>query len=45
VYEGNESGLALVKKYCEISNAEISLESRTGKESTFRVLFLNEIKL
>ncbi|MCB0748495.1 MAG: sensor histidine kinase, partial [Ignavibacteriae bacterium] len=39
-YEGNGLGLALVKKYCEINHAEISVESEKGKGSAFTVTFL-----
>ncbi len=38
-YEGNGLGLALVKKYCELNNAEIEVESEKGMGSTFRVIF------
>lgn len=38
-FEGNGLGLALVKKYCEINNAEIKVTSQKGKGSTFRVTF------
>lgn len=41
-YEGNGLGLALVKKYCEINKADISVESIKGKGTTFRVTFPNE---
>ncbi|MBI9071449.1 MAG: HAMP domain-containing histidine kinase [Melioribacteraceae bacterium] len=36
-FEGNGLGLALVKQYCDINNAEISLESKKGAGSTFTV--------
>ncbi len=39
-YEGNGLGLALVKNYCAINNAEISVKSIKGKGTTFRVTFL-----
>ncbi|NOX18107.1 MAG: HAMP domain-containing histidine kinase, partial [Chlorobi bacterium] len=38
-YEGNGIGLALVKKYCELNNATIEVESQKGIGSTFRVVF------
>ena len=38
-FEGNGLGLALVKKYCELNNAEIKVTSRKGKGSLFRVTF------
>ncbi len=38
-FEGNGIGLALVKKYCEMNNAEIEVISEKGKGSTFRVIF------
>ena len=38
-YEGNGLGLALVKKYCEINNAYIWVESEKGKGSKFYVRF------
>ncbi|HEX2868269.1 MAG TPA: PocR ligand-binding domain-containing protein [Ignavibacteriales bacterium] len=38
-YEGNGLGLALVKKYCELNNAEIKVESEKKKGSTFTVIF------
>lgn len=38
-YEGNGLGLALVKKYCEINNLSISVQSDKGKGSLFRVIF------
>ncbi len=38
-YEGNGLGLALVKKYCEINNASIEVESRKDHGSTFKVIF------
>lgn len=39
-FEGSGLGLALVKKYCEMNNAEIYVESQKGKGSTFTVVFL-----
>lgn len=38
-YEGNGLGLALVKKYCELNNAEISVESTKNIGTTFKVKF------
>jgi len=38
-FEGNGLGLALVKKYCELNNADIEVESEKGVGSTFRVIF------
>ncbi len=38
-YEGNGVGLTLVKKYCTLNNANITVESTKGKGSTFRVVF------
>jgi len=40
-FEGNGLGLALIKKYCELNNAEISVKSKKGEGSTFSVSFLN----
>ncbi|HPN37326.1 MAG TPA: ATP-binding protein, partial [Melioribacteraceae bacterium] len=38
-FEGNGLGLALVKKYCELNNADIEVESEKGIGSIFRVIF------
>ncbi|MBU2493114.1 MAG: hypothetical protein KJ571_10860 [Bacteroidetes bacterium] len=38
-FEGNGLGLSLVKKYCEINNAVIDLESEYGKGTKFIVVF------
>ncbi|QQS38132.1 MAG: PAS domain S-box protein [Ignavibacteriales bacterium] len=38
-FEGNGLGLALVKKYVELNNAEISFTSEKGVGSTFIVIF------
>ncbi|MBI1936517.1 MAG: PAS domain S-box protein [Ignavibacteriales bacterium] len=38
-YEGNGLGLALVKKYVELNNAEIVVESKKGAGSKFTVTF------
>ncbi|PKL88716.1 MAG: hypothetical protein CVV23_08795 [Ignavibacteriae bacterium HGW-Ignavibacteriae-2] len=42
-YEGNGLGLALVKKYCEINMADISVKSKKGKGTTFTVSFRNNL--
>ena len=38
-YEGSGLGLALVKKCCDLNNAEIKVKSEKGKGSTFTVIF------
>ena len=38
-YEGNGLGLALVKRYCEINNVSVSLESQQGKGTTVQLVF------
>lgn len=38
-YEGNGLGLALVKKYCELNKAQITVESEKNEGTTFRVKF------
>ncbi|MCF8242311.1 MAG: PAS domain S-box protein [Melioribacteraceae bacterium] len=38
-FEGNGLGLALVKKYCSINNAEINVESKKGRGAMFTVRF------
>ncbi|MFA7289034.1 MAG: ATP-binding protein [Melioribacteraceae bacterium] len=38
-YEGNGLGLMLVKKYCELNKAEISIDSTKGVGSKFKILF------
>lgn len=40
-YDGNGLGLALVKKYCEINQAEITVDSMKGKGTVFTVAFNN----
>jgi signal transduction histidine kinase len=37
-FDGNGLGLALVKKYCEVNKAEISVESKKGRGSKFTVI-------
>ncbi len=38
-FEGNGLGLSLVKKYCDLNNADILVESKKGKGSVFKVIF------
>ncbi len=38
-FEGNGLGLALVKEYCKINNAEITVESKKGVGTKFTVTF------
>jgi len=38
-YEGNGIGMALVKKYCELNNIKIEVESKKSVGTTFRVVF------
>lgn len=38
-YEGTGLGLALVKKYCEINNANIAVETKKGSGTKFTVRF------
>ncbi|MEN8192529.1 MAG: GAF domain-containing sensor histidine kinase [Bacteroidota bacterium] len=38
-FEGNGLGLALVKNYCDLNQAEITLESKKGEGSRFTVTF------
>lgn len=40
-FEGNGLGLALVKRYCELNNAEILVKSKKGEGTKFTVKFLN----
>ena len=42
-YDGNGLGMALVKRYCDLINAEISVESEKGKGTTFTVVIPNII--
>lgn len=39
-FEGNGLGLALVKKYCELNNADISVASEKNKGTKFIITFL-----
>lgn len=38
-FEGAGLGLALVKKYCELNNAKIQVESKKGEGTKFTILF------
>lgn len=38
-FEGNGLGLALVRKYCDMNNAEISVHSEKGLGTTFTITF------
>lgn len=38
-FEGNGLGLALVKKYCDLNNATITVESAKGKGTVFTIKF------
>lgn len=38
-YDGNGLGLALVKRYSELNNAEIKVESEKGIGTTFKIIF------
>lgn len=38
-FEGNGLGLALAKKYCEINNADIIVDSQKGIGSEFKIVF------
>lgn len=40
-YEGNGLGLTLVKKYCELNNAEIIVKSKKNSGTTFTIIFKN----
>ncbi len=40
-YEGNGLGLALVKRYCELNNADIKVVSSKGRGTTIRITFAN----
>ncbi|MDP4174227.1 MAG: PAS domain S-box protein [Bacteroidota bacterium] len=43
-FEGNGLGLALVKKYSELNNTEILVESEKGKGTVFTVVFKDSVK-
>jgi signal transduction histidine kinase len=43
-FEGNGLGLALVKKYLELNQAEITVESIKNKGSVFSVTFDKDLK-
>ncbi|NLT52135.1 MAG: PAS domain S-box protein [Ignavibacteria bacterium] len=43
-YDGNGLGLALVKKYCDINNAQISVRSKKRYGSVFTVEFRNSVQ-
>jgi signal transduction histidine kinase len=44
-FDGNGLGMALVREYCKLNNAGITVESKKEEGSTFRVVFnKNEIK-
>jgi len=38
-YEGNGIGLTLVKRYCELNNANIEVDSKKGIGTTFKINF------
>ena len=38
-YEGNGIGMALVKTYCRLNNAEVEIESEKNVGSVFRIIF------
>ncbi|MCB0729464.1 MAG: PAS domain S-box protein [Ignavibacteriae bacterium] len=42
-FDGNGLGLALVKRYCDLNKADISIKSKKGEGSTFTVKFKNSI--
>jgi len=41
-FEGNGLGLALVKKYCDLNNAVITVSSKKGEGSLFKVTFKDQ---
>lgn|GEM_PF-877978 len=44
-YEGNGLGLALVKKYCDLNNLSIEIESKKHVGSVFKVFFPNLLNM
>jgi signal transduction histidine kinase len=40
-FEGNGLGLALVKRYCELNNIIIEVDSVKNEGSTFRIIFIS----
>lgn len=44
-YEGNGLGLALVKKYSEVNNATLTVESKKGVGSIFSVTFNRDVNI
>ncbi|MDP4174445.1 MAG: ATP-binding protein [Bacteroidota bacterium] len=42
-FEGNGLGLALIKKYCELNNAEIAIESKKSVGTKFTVTFSDQL--
>ncbi|MDA3860870.1 MAG: PAS domain S-box protein [Melioribacteraceae bacterium] len=42
-FDGNGLGLALVKKYCELINADISVESKKNIGTKFSLIFNSEV--
>jgi PAS domain S-box-containing protein len=43
-FDGNGLGMALVKKYCELNNITINLESEKNKGTTFNLYFHNTLR-
>ena len=41
-YEGNGLGLALIREFARINNAEILVQSKKGEGSTFTLVFRND---
>lgn len=42
-FEGNGLGLSLVKKYCQLNNAEITVESKKNVGTVFTVTFKDQV--